>query len=435
MNFCRDCLADTPAQPARCPLCGSPRLVRHPDVDTLTIAHVDCDAFYATIEKRDDPTLADKPVIVGGGKRGVVAAACYVARTYGIRSAMPMFEARQRCPHAVVIKPNMAKYVKVGREVRNAMFALTPLVEPLSIDEAFLDLTGTERLHGMSAAKVLARFAAKIERDLGITVSIGLSANKFLAKIASDMDKPRGFAALGQSEAVAFLAPKPVGFIYGVGAVSASKLANDGFRTIADLQRADERDLMRRYGEEGVRLWHLARGLDTRAVDPGRDTKSVSAETTFDRDIGDFRPLEQHLWDLTERVSARLKANALAGSTVTLKLKSADFKIRTRARALAAPTQLAARIFAAGRDLLAHEVGTTRFRLIGIGVSHLEDATGDDLADLIDRRAAEAEHAIDRLRLKFGRDAVVKGLAFDDDQPAPKGTASASSTPARSSRR
>ena len=435
MNFCRDCLADTPAQPVRCPLCGSPRLVRHPDVDTLTIAHVDCDAFYATIEKRDDPALADKPVIIGGGKRGVVAAACYVARTYGIRSAMPMFEAKQRCPDAVVIKPNMTKYVKVGREVRGAMFALTPLVEPLSIDEAFLDLTGTERLHGMSAAKALARFAAKIERDLGITVSIGLSANKFLAKIASDMDKPRGFAALGQAEAVAFLAPKPVGFIYGVGAVSAAKLANDGFRTIADLQRADEHDLMRRYGEEGARLWRLARGMDTRAVDPGRDTKSVSAETTFERDIGDFRPLEQHLWDLTERVSARLKASALAGSTVTLKLKSADFKIRTRARALAAPTQLATRIFAAGRDLLAHEVGTTRFRLIGIGVSHLEDATGDDLADLIDRRAAEAEHAIDRLRSKFGRDAVVKGLAFDDDQPAPKGTASASSTPARSSRR
>ncbi len=435
MNFCRDCLADTPAQPVRCTVCGSPRLVRHPDIDLLTIAHIDCDAFYATIEKRDDPTLADKPVIVGGGKRGVVAAACYVARTYGIRSAMPMFEAKQRCPDAVVIKPNMAKYVKVGREVRGAMFALTPLVEPLSIDEAFLDLTGTERLHGMSAAKVLAQFAAKIERDLGITVSIGLSANKFLAKIASDMDKPRGFAALGQTDAVAFLAPKPVGFIYGVGAVSAAKLANDGFRTIADLQHADERDLMRRYGEEGGRLWRLARGWDTRPVDPERDTKSVSAETTFERDIGDFRPLEQHLWDLTERVSARLKANAIAGSTVTLKLKSTDFKIRTRARSLSAPTQLAARIFAAGRDLLAHEVGTTRFRLIGIGVSHLEDATGDDLADLIDRRSADAEHAIDRLRSKFGRDAVVKGLAFDDDQPAPRGKASESSTPARSSRR
>ena len=388
---------------------------RHPELHSLTIAHIDCDAFYATIEKRDNPDIADKPVVVGGGTRGVVAAACYVARTYGIHSAMPMFEAKRRCPDAIVIKPNMAKYVQVGREVRRAMFALTPLVEPLSIDEAFLDLSGTERLHGKSAAKALAGFATQVERDLGITVSIGLSANKFLAKIASDLDKPRGFAVLGATEAVSFLASKPVGFIYGVGAVSAAKLAADGFRTIADLQRADEHDLMRRYGEEGLRLWRLARGIDERSVNPERDTKSISAETTFNHDIGEFRPLEQYLWDLTERVSARLKANALAGSTVTLKLKSADFKIRTRARALGAPTQLASRIFAAGRDLLTHEVGATRFRLIGIGVSNLEDAIGDDLADLIDRRAAEAEHAVDRLRSKFGRNAVVKGLALDDN--------------------
>jgi DNA polymerase IV len=416
VSFCRDCLSDAPVQAKRCPACGSPRLARHPELDTLTIAHVDCDAFYATIEKRDDPSLTDKPVIVGGGKRGVVAACCYVARTYGIRSAMPMFEAKRRCPDAVVVKPNMAKYVKTGREVRAAMFALTPLVEPLSIDEAFLDLTGTGRLHGMSAAKALARFASQVERDFGITVSIGLSANKFLAKIASDMDKPRGFAVLGQAEAAAFLAPKPVGFIYGVGAVSAAKLASDGYRLIADLQRAELADLLRRYGEEGGRLWRLARGIDARGVDPERETKSVSAETTFERDIGEFRPLEQTLWELTEKVSARLKASALAGSTVTLKLKSNDFKIRTRARALSGPTQLAARIFAAGRDLLQHEVGSTRFRLIGIGVSHLEDAAGDDLADLIDRRAAEAEHAVDRLRAKFGRGAVVKGIALEEDE-------------------
>ena len=415
MSFCRDCLSDAPDNAIRCTACRSPRLARHPELHSLTIAHIDCDAFYATIEKRDNPDIADKPVVVGGGTRGVVAAACYVARTYGIRSAMPMFEAKRRCPDAVVIKPNMAKYVQVGREVRKAMFALTPLVEPLSIDEAFLDLSGTERLHGMSAAKALAGFAIQVERDFGITVSIGLSTNKFLAKIASDLDKPRGFAVLSAAEAVSFLAGKPVGFIYGVGAVSAAKLAADGFRTIVDLQRADEHDLMRRYGEEGLRLWRLARGIDGRSVNPERDTKSISAETTFNHDIGEFRPLEQYLWELTERVSARLKANSLAGSTVTLKLKSADFRIRTRARALGAPTQLASRIFAAGRDLLKHEVGATHFRLIGIGVSNLEDALGDDLADLIDRRAAEAEHAVDRLRSKFGRNAVVKGLALDDN--------------------
>ncbi|HZH84584.1 MAG TPA: DNA polymerase IV [Phototrophicaceae bacterium] len=415
MSFCRDCLRDAPETAKRCAACNSPRLARHPQIGELTIAHIDCDAFYATIEKRDNPSLADKPVIVGGGKRGVVAAACYVARTYGIRSAMPMFEAKHRCPDAVVIKPNMTKYVQVGREVRKAMFALTPLVEPLSIDEAFLDLTGTERLHGKSAAKVLSQFANRIESDLGITVSIGLSANKFLAKIASDLDKPRGFAVLSQSEAIPFLAARPVGFIFGVGAVNAAKLAADGFRLIGDLQRANEHDLMRRYGEEGARLWRLARGLDARPVNPERDTKSISAETTFERDIGEFRPLEQHLWDLTERISARLKANSLAGSTVTLKLKSADFKIRTRARALGTPTQLASRIFATGRDLLAREIGVARYRLIGIGVSNLEDAVGDDFADLLDRRAAEAEHAMDQLRSKFGRSAVVKGLALDED--------------------
>ncbi len=415
MSFCRDCLADTPASATRCPACGSPRIARHAELDTHAIAHIDCDAFYATIEKRDDPSLVDKPVIVGGGKRGVVAACCYVARTYGIRSAMPMFEALRRCPQAVVIRPNMRKYAEAGRAVRGAMLKLTPLVEPLSIDEAYLDLTGTERLHGMSAAKVLARFAGQVERDLGITVSIGLSANKFLAKIASDMDKPRGFAVLGQAEAAGFLAPKPVGFIYGVGAVSAAKLAADGYRVIADLQRADERELMRRYGEEGARLWRLARGINSRSVDPEQDTKSISAETTFDKDIAEFRPLEQTLWTLTERVSARLKGNALAGSTVTLKLKSADFKTRTRAESLSAPTQLAARIFAVGQELLKREVGGARFRLIGIGVSNLEDADGDDFADLIDRRGAQAEHAVDRLREKFGRGAVVKGLALDDE--------------------
>jgi DNA polymerase-4 len=415
VSFCRDCLADAGAQAARCPACRSPRRARHPEIDRLTIAHIDCDAFYATIEKRDDPTLADRPVVVGGGKRGVVAAACYVARTYGIRSAMPMFEALRRCPHAVVIKPNMAKYVETGRAVRRAMLALTPTVEPLSIDEAFLDLTGTERLHGMSAAKVLARFAATVEREHGITVSVGLSANKFLAKIASDMDKPRGFAVLGQAEAVVFLAPKPVGFIFGVGAVSAAKLASDGYRIIADLQRADERELLRRYGEEGGRLWRLARGIDARKVDPTRETKSVSAETTFDRDIGELRPLEQSLWELTERVSARLKTAGLAGATVTLKLKSADFKIRTRARSLGAPTQLAARIYAAGHDLLQREVGATRYRLLGIGVSHLEEAQDRDLADLLDRRSAQAEHAVDRLRAKFGRDAVIRGLAWEGE--------------------
>jgi len=417
-GLCRDCLADVPERSTRCRDCGSPRLVRHAELDRMSIAHVDCDAFYAAIEKRDNPSLADKPVIVGGGRRGVVATACYIARTHGVRSAMPMFEARRLCPHAHVIRPDMAKYAKVGREVRALMTGLTPLVEPLSIDEAFLDLTGTERLHGMTPAKALARFALSVERELGITVSIGLSQNKFLAKIASDLDKPRGFSVFAPAEAPAFLAPRPVTFIWGVGKAMAAVLAREGFRTIADLQRADEAKLMRRFGAEGLRLGRLARGIDLRAVDPERETKSVSAETTLEEDLSAFRPLERLLWELSEKVSARLKAKGLAGTTVTLKLKSADFRLRTRARSLCAPTQLAAKIFAAARELLAREAGGTKFRLIGIGVSALGGAAEADPADLVDehgRRSAAAERAVDRLREKFGRAAVIRGIALEED--------------------
>jgi DNA polymerase-4 len=415
-GFCRDCRHDLPDGARRCPGCGSPRLLRHPEIDALAIAHVDCDAFYATIEKRDDPTLADKAVIIGGGQRGVVLTACYVARTFGVKSAMPMFEARRLCPHATVVRPDMEKYARVGREVRALMRNLTPLVEPVSIDEAFMDLSGTARLHGMPPAKSLAGFAGEVESSLGITVSIGLSCNKFLAKIASDLDKPRGFAVLGAAEAAQFLAPKPVTLIFGVGKMAQQRFARDGVRTIGDLQRIDRIELMRRYGAEGTRLARLAHGLDDRPVNADREAKSISAETTFDRDVADFRPLELRLWRLTEKVSARLKAGALAGSTVTLKLKTADFQIRTRASSLGHPTQLAARIFAAGRELLAREAdGRTLFRLIGIGVTALSDADGADFADLIDRRTAEAEQAMDRLREKFGDDAVIKGRAFDRD--------------------
>ena len=411
-GFCRDCLQDVPDGAIRCRSCGSPRLIRHPELLTLAIAHIDCDAFYATIEKRDNPAIADQPVLVGGGRRGVVAACCYIARTYGIRSAMPMFEALRRCPNATVVRPDMAKYARVGRDVRAMMFDLTPLVEPLSIDEAFLDLSGTERLHGMAPAKTLAAFARSVEEKIGITVSIGLSCNKFLAKTASDLDKPRGYAILGQTEAAAFLAPRPVSAIFGVGQVTQARLTRDGYQTIADLQRADPSDLMRRYGEEGLRLSRLSRGIDARSVSPDREAKSVSAETTFEADISEFRALEKRLWLLTEKVSARLKAAEIAGTTVTLKLKTADFRTRTRARSLPHPTQLAATIFATGRDLLAREADGTAFRLIGIGVSALTDEAGT--VDFIESRTADAETAVDKLRERFGRDAVVRGIAFDE---------------------
>ncbi len=411
--FCRDCLHDQDIAARRCGECGSPRLVRHHALPTLTLAHIDCDAFYATVEKRDNPQVADKPVIIGGGKRGVVSAACYIARTFGVRSAMPMFQALALCPSATVIRPDMAKYVRVGREVRRAMQALTPLVEPLSIDEAFLDLGGTQRVHGMIPAKVLARFAREVERDIGITVSVGLSCNKFLAKIASDMDKPRGFAALAQDEARAMLAEKPVGFIFGVGPATQERLIQRGFRTIADLQRADESELMKQFAAEGRRLWRLARGIDDRRVVPDRGAKTISSETTFESDIRDFATLEKTLWRLSEKVSSRLKSSELAGSTITLKLKTADFRQRTRSQSIHAPTQLAAKIFALSREMLAKEIDGTAFRLMGAGVSALRPGSQTHDTDMLDRRSADAERAIDDLRRKFGQAAVIRGIAYE----------------------
>ena len=425
--FCRDCLADldmpdlnmaldTTAR--RCIRCGSPRLVRHRVLSRLAIAHIDCDAFYAAVEKRDNPEIADKPVIIGGGKRGVVATACYIARTYGVRSAMPMFKALAACPHATVIRPDMAKYVRVGRQVREAMLSLTPLVEPLSIDEAFLDLSGTERVHGMIPAKVLARFARDVERNIGITVSVGLSCNKFLAKIASDLDKPRGFATLDQEEACAMLAAKPVGFIFGVGPATQERLMRVGFRTIADLQRADEIELMRQFPTDGRRLWRLARGIDDRRVEPDRGAKTISSETTFETDIRDFAMLERLLWQLSEKTSSRLKNSELAGSTITLKLKTADFRQRTRSHSIAAPTQLASKIFAVCREMLVKETDGTAFRLMGAGVSALQPGSQADDTDMLDRRAAHAERAMDDLRKKFGQAAVIRGIAYEGPERA-----------------
>src|SRR5205085_2005624 len=348
----------------RCPACRSPRIAHHPELHTLSIAHLDCDAFYAAVEKRDDPSLRDKPVIIGGGKRGVVSTACYIARIQGVRSAMPMFKALKLCPGATVIGPNMEKYAAVGREVCAVMHDLTPLVEPLSIDEAFLDLSGTERLHGRSPALSLAKLANDIEAKIGITVSIGLSHNKFLAKMASDLEKPRGFSVIGKAETKVFLASKPIGLIWGVGKVLQAELARDGLTLIGQIQEREKADLMRRYGGMGARLYHLARGEDIRHVSPDDEAKSISAETTFEEDISDYKDLERILWQMSERVSRRAKAEHMAGRTVVLKLKTRDFKIRTRNTSLQEPTLLADRVFAAAQPLLEKEATGTAYRLL-----------------------------------------------------------------------
>ena len=412
-TLCRNCfLAGDEPQEARCPACGGHLIVSHPELHALAIAHIDCDAFYANVEKRDRPELRDKPVIVGGGRRGVVSAACYVARVYGVHSAMPMFKAMKLCPEAVVLRPDMAKYQAIGRQVRALMLETTPLVEPLSIDEAFLDLSGTARLHGASAATTLARLARRIEDELGLTVSIGLSYSKFLAKIASDLDKPRGFAVIGRAEAEDFLIDKPVGIIWGVGKALKRALARDGIRTIRDLRRHEELELMARYGAIGKRLYRFARGRDSRRVEPNAPAKSISAETTFDRDIAPAKVLSAEVWPLCETVARRLKRAGLAGHGVTLKLKTHDFKLLTRSRRLADPTCLAEVLYRAVLPLIEREADGRRFRLIGVGASELVEGALADPPDLLDperARQAKVEQAIDSVRAKLGQDAIRKG--------------------------
>jgi len=411
--FCRDCLADAADGARRCKACSSLRIRSHPELATLGIAHLDCDAFYAAIEKRDDPSLRERPVIVGGGsRRGVVSTACYVARISGVRSAMPMFKALELCPNAVVIKPNFAKYTKAAKQIREMMLELTPMVEPLSLDEAYLDLSGTERLHGVSPAKSVAMLAKKIEGEVGITVSIGLSFNKFLAKLASELDKPRGFAVIGKAEALGFLRDKPVGFIRGAGAALQARLAKDGITHIAQLQDLSQKELARRYGNTGLWLHRLSHAEDSRAVEPDGEMKSISSETTFDTNISSFDELEAILWRQAERVSARAKAAELGGRTVVLKLKTSSFKIRTRSVSLDAPTQLADRLFRTAREALRKEAHGTAYRLLGVGISHLAPATDCDPTDLVDDGAgkrAAAERAMDKVREKFGGEAVRKG--------------------------
>lgn len=415
-TLCLDCGASANQTPgSKCPACGGRRIIRHPELHSLAIAHVDCDAFYASVEKRDDPSLADRPVIVGGGVRGVVTTACYIARTYGVRSAMPMFQALKACPDAVVVKPNFAKYAAAAREVRDMMEALTPLVEPVSIDEAFIDLSGTSRLHRLTPAEALAKLQRDIRREIGITVSIGLSFNKFLAKTASDFDKPNGFSVIGAGEAKNVLAPLPVSAIWGVGAVFARRLNSDGLATIGDLQRTEPTILARRYGEIGLRLAELSQGRDRRPVAPSRETKSVSAETTFNVDIRDLKELEDILWRLSERTASRMKAKNLVGRVVTLKLKSPDFRTITRRATLARPSNLARTAFEAARPMLATAWNGRAFRLIGVGYSDLAPDAALAQTEMFngdEEKFRREESAIDAIRRKFGEDAIALGRTY-----------------------
>lgn len=413
--LCRECLTEIPASP-RCPACRSPRVVSHPELFSLSIAHMDCDAFYASVEKRDDPSIRDRPVIIGGGRRGVVSTACYIARIKGVRSAMPMFKALKFCPDAVVLKPRMSFYAEVSRKVRALMEELTPAIEPLSLDEAFLDLSGTRRLHGAPPAVMLARLAKRMEDEIGISGSIGLSHNKFLAKIASDLDKPRGFSLIGVAETQAFLRDKPVGLIWGVGRATRTSLEDAGIRTFADLLRWDRADLSTRFGAMGDRLFHLARGMDRRRVVRDAPIKSISNETTFEEDIADPDVLDGHIWRLAEKVADRAKAKGFAGRVVTLKLKRANHSALSRRVSLHEPTQFADRLYREARALYERVGEAGPYRLLGVGLSDLTPAgTEEPHRDLLDPQAsarAEAERATDAVRARFGKDAILKGRAL-----------------------
>jgi DNA polymerase-4 len=329
---------------------------------------------------------------------------------------MPMFQALKLCPDAVVVPPRMQAYAEVSRAIRAMMDELTPMVQPLSLDEAFLDLTGTERLHGAPPAVVLAGLIRRMQTELGIGGSIGLSHNKFLAKIASDLDKPRGFSVIGAGETAPFLRGKPVRLIWGVGEAAQVALERAGIRSFDDLLRWDIKDLTARFGRLGDRLWHLARGQDHRAVTAHEPVKSISNETTFAEDTGDADLLDGHIWRLAEKVADRAKARDLAGRTVTLKIKRADFRLLTRRTSLREPSQMADTIYRTARGLFDAEAGRGPFRLIGVGLSDLCAANmADRTPDLLDPAAASraaAERAADKIRARFGPDAIIKGRAL-----------------------
>ncbi len=421
MILCRACASEMNG--ARCAACGEELPIEHAEIGALSIAHLDCDAFYASIEKRDDPSLQPHPVIVGGGKRGVVSTCCYVARTYGVRSAMPMFKALKLCPQAKVVHGNMSKYVEEGRIIRRMMEDLTPQVQPLSIDEAFMDLTGTEALHGGSPAQSLIKLQNKIWAERNLTVSIGLSFNKFLAKTASDLDKPRGFSVIGRSEALAFLESRSVSTLPGVGPAGATALERNGLKKIGDIRTVGPQRMRALYGDWGAHLFALSMADDPRKVDPHGERKSISAETTFFEDVAEIEALEDILWPLCEKVAARCRASETAGLTLTLKLKDTKFKIITRRRQLPEPTLLASRIFGAARELLAGDAdGRTKYRLIGVGLSDFSDAANADKGDMLDTttpKRAVVEAAVAKARDKFGKAAVQTGRAlkaqFEDE--------------------
>ena len=415
VSVCRECFKTFIIKKEFCDKCYSVNIISNDEIENLNIAHVDCDAFYASIEKRDNPNYKNNPLIIGGGKRGVVATACYIARTKGVKSAMPMYKALKLCPEAIIIKPNIQKYKKASDKINKLMKEMTPLVEPLSLDEAFLDLSGTTRLHKKIPAVLLAELSKKIIEEVGISVSIGLSYNKFLAKICSDIDKPRGFSIINKEEAPNYLQDKPVELLWGVGKTLKHKLNNDGIKTIGQIKEMKLNEVISKYGAIGSHIFKLSNAEDNRVIKPFRKVKSISHETTFDKDTNDEVFLKKILWDLCEKVSNRSKNKGLGGNTINIKIKTKDFKLISRSITIDEPTQIAEIIFQAAKLLLLREINTNKFRLLGVGLSNLKEAEICDLYDLINidsNRDKKIEFAMDSIRHRFGTNLIKKGRSI-----------------------
>ena len=415
VSVCRECFKTFIIKKEFCDKCYSVNIISNDEIENLNIAHVDCDAFYASIEKRDNPNYKNNPLIIGGGKRGVVATACYIARTKGVKSAMPMYKALKLCPEAIIIKPNIQKYKKASDKINKLMKEMTPLVEPLSLDEAFLDLSGTTRLHKKIPAVLLAELSKKIIEEVGISVSIGLSYNKFLAKICSDIDKPRGFSIINKEEAPNYLQDKPVELLWGVGKTLKHKLNNDGIKTIGQIKEMKLNEVISKYGAIGSHIFKLSNAEDNRIIKPFRKVKSISHETTFEKDTNDQDFLKKTLWSLCEKVSNRSKNKGLGGNTINLKIKTKDFKLISRSITIDEPTQIAEIIFQAAKLLLLREINTNKFRLLGVGLSNLKEAEICDLYDLINidsNRDKKIEFAMDSIRDRFGTNLIKKGRSI-----------------------
>lgn len=383
------------------------------------ILHIDMDAFYASVEERDNPSLVGKPVIVGGSAegRGVVAAANYEARKFGVHSAMASARAGRLCPHAIVIKPRIDYYATVSRQIRNIFEQFTPLVEPLSLDEAFLDVTGSEPLFGPSA-EIGRRIKQQIRDELRLTASVGVATNKFVAKIASDLKKPDGFVVVEPSEVYSFLGPLPVGKLWGVGKVTDQAFERLGIRTIGQLRQMPLATLNDLFGASGEHYWQLANGIDDRRVVPDRKAKSISNETTFAEDIADIDVLRAWLVELVEQVARRLRQHDMKGRTAELKVRFADFQTITRSMTLADSTSITRELLDAGMELLMKHIPARHrpIRLLGFGVSKL-DGSGTSQQTLFDqpdrKRHQELDHVADQITAKFGKLGLRRGASLD----------------------